>query len=135
MSDNTFIPVPLPGDPIPEVVEETVEESIQPLEGIQPEDTRPKGEDYTPERIQYLKRFSELLTSEYAPVSDMVKLMIRDLDNYTRKEITLEQIKINCPKYDVEEDNEYYPNRQCIMSYNYIRERLLELYEQEFGGE
>lgn len=136
MSDNTFIPVPLPGDPIPvEQPPEVVEEIIVTLEGIQ--DTGPKREDYIPERVQYLKRFSELSESKYTPVNDYTRLMIKNLDDYTRKEITLEEVKSVSPElteYYIEMDDETYPNREDIVAYNYIRNKLLSLYEQEFGG-
>lgn len=135
MLDNAFVPVPLPGDPIPEPIPEVVEEVIVPLEGIQ--DTGPKREDYIPERIQYLKRFSELTSSKYSKVSDFTKLMIRNLDNYTRGEITLDQIKEESPEikeYTIEMDDETYPNREDIVAYDYLRNKLLDLYEQEFGG-
>jgi hypothetical protein len=131
MSDN-FIPVPLPGDI---VLEQAVQEiEIQPvLEGIQPEDSRPRGEDYIPERIQYIKRFKELSSVPYAPVSDMINLLLRDLDNYSRGEISLDEIKNICPEYYVEHDNENFPNREYLIPYNHIRSRLISLYEQEFG--
>lgn len=133
MSDNTFTPVPLPNDIIVEKVEEVVEPTPEPLEGIQPEDSRPRGDDYIPERIQYLKRFKELSEVPYPPVADMIDLMIKDLDSYTRKEITLDEIKATCPEYYVEHDNEHFLNREYILPYNHIRSRLLELYEKEFG--
>jgi len=135
MSDNTFIPVPLVNDVIPEPIVEEVVVEPTPIEGIQPEDSRPKGDDYIPERIQYLKRMTELTTCGYAPVQDMAKLLIRDLDNYTRGEITISEIEQVCPEYPVEMDNEEYPNREYIIPYNYIRKKLLDLYKEEFGGD
>ena len=135
MSDNTFVPVPLPGDPIPEPAPEVVEEIIVPLEGIQ--DTGPRREDYIPERVQYMKRFSELVASKYTPVSDYTRMMIKNLDDYTRKEITMDEIKKTSPElteYYIEMDDETYPNREDIVAYNYIRNKLLNLYEEEFGG-
>lgn len=136
MSDNTFIPVPLSGDPIPEPVVEVMVEEIIPLEGIQ--DTGPRREDYVPEREQYLKRFKELNSSSYTLVADYAKIMVNDLDKYSRGEITLEEVKTTCPElkeYYLELDNEHYPNREAIVAYNYIRSKLLDLYEQEFGGQ
>lgn len=128
MSDNTFIPVPLPGDPIPEeVVEQPIVEQVV-IEGVQPEDGRPKGSDYIPEHVQYLKRFSELLSSELSEVTDMVRLMSKDLDNYTRGEITMEEIKTTCPEFVIETDSP-----PVYEVYNYIRSSLISSYEKEFG--
>ena len=78
-----------------------------------------------------------MTSSKYSKVSDFTKLMIRNLDNYTRGEITLDQIKEESPEikeYTIEMDDETYPNREDIVAYDYLRNKLLDLYEQEFGG-
>ncbi len=130
MSDNQFTPVPLPGDVIaPPVIEEVVEQIV--LEGIQPEDSRPRGDDYIPEKVMYKKRIMELVVCNYPPISDIVPLFLRDLDNYSRAEISLEEIKINCPEYVIEDNNAQYAD--YIGPYNHIRQRLLDIYEKEFG--
>lgn len=132
MSDN-FVPVPLENDIMPEVIVEEPVVVPEPLEGVQPEDSRPKGDDYIPERIQYLKRLAELTSVPYPPVSDMARLLIKDLDCYTRGEISIEEIESNCPKYEIEYDNEHIENRQYIIPYNTLREHLLRLHKEEFG--
>ena len=69
MSDNQFTPVPLPGDVIaPPVIEEVVEQIV--LEGIQPEDSRPRGDDYIPEKVMYKKRIMEPREVDTVPMVD-----------------------------------------------------------------
>lgn len=127
---DKFVPVPLPGDFIPEP-EQAVEPPVfQVLEGIIEIE---KGDDYIPERTQYLKRFAELRDMNYTPVTEMVNLLIKDLDCYSRGEVSLDEIKNTCREFPIDLTDEHFPNREVIIPYNHIRNRLLDLYEQEFG--
>jgi hypothetical protein len=136
MSDNTFIPTPLPGDPIPEPVQEIIVEEVTPLEGIQPEDTRPKGEDYIPEITQYLKRFKELgEKTKLSVVSDYVKLIIRNLDKYTRGEMTLEEIDQECPSFGIDERDSTIPDREDKVAFDHIKKNIFKLYKEVYGRE
>lgn len=88
-----------------------------------------KGDDYIPEKEQYLKRFRELIGSKNTLVSEYVNLMLRDLESYSRGELQLVDIENSYPEIYVEMDNEKFPNRQDIVAYNHIRNRLLEIYK------
>lgn len=136
MSDNTFIPTPLPGDPTPEPVQEIIVEEVTPLEGIQPEDTRPKGKDYIPEDSQYIKRFKELgEKTKLSVVSDYVKLIIRNLDKYSRGEMTLEEIDQECPSFGIDERDSTILDREDKVAFDHIKKNIFKLYKEVYGRE